>query len=140
MDRIAWDDTLVTGDDRIDADHRELAGLFNLLRDAAEGGKDKTACAAVFDTLIQHAQAHFELEQRLMAQHRYPEAEQHAAEHAMLMRQAQDYRARFDLDRAAARADLLQFSEVWLAFHILFSDKALAAFLAEKRGATHPRL
>jgi hemerythrin len=133
MDRIAWDDTLLTGNPGMDAEHRALAGLFDQLREAAQGGRDQAACAGLFDRLVRQAQAHFELEQRLMAQHRYPEAEQHAAEHAMLMRQAQDYRARFDLDWAAARADLLQFAEVWLAFHILFSDKALAAFLAGTR-------
>jgi len=62
MDRIAWDDTLLTGDPRMDAEHRELAGMFNLLRDVAQSGKDKAACAKVFDALIEHAQAHFEWE------------------------------------------------------------------------------
>jgi hemerythrin len=133
MDRIAWDDALLTGNPGMDAEHRALAGLFDQLREAAQGGRDQAACAALFDRIVRQTQTHFELEQRLMAQHSYPEAERHAAEHAMLMRQAQDYRARFDLDWAAARADLLQFAEVWLAFHILFSDKALAAFLAGTR-------
>lgn len=133
MDRIAWDDTLLTGNPGMDAEHRALAGLFDQLREAAQGGRDQAVCAGLFDRLVRQAQAHFELEQRLMAQHRYPEAEQHAAEHAMLMRQAQDYRGRFGLDWAAARADLPRFAEVWLAFHILFSDNALAAFLAGTR-------
>ena len=69
-----------------------------------------------------------------MAQHRYPKAEQHAAEHAMLIRQALDYRKSFDADPAAAKSSLTHFADVWLAFHILFSDKELAAFLDAKQG------
>ncbi len=134
MDWIAWDDTLDTGHAGMDADHKELAELFNLLRDAVESGEGKAACAQVLDDIIRHAQTHFELEQRLMTQHRYPKAEQHAAEHAMLISQALDYKEGFDMDSATTRSALMRFPEVWLAFHILFSDKELAAFLAHTRG------
>ncbi len=129
MDWIAWDDTLETGHARMDADHRKLAELFDLLRAAVEHGRGKASCAALIDDIIGHAKTHFEREQRLMAQYRYPKAEQHAAEHAMLIRQALDYRESFDVDSAAAKSTLLRFADVWLAFHILFSDKELAAFL-----------
>ena len=136
MDWIAWDDSLDTGHTRMDAEHKELAQLFNRLRDAVEGNEGKTSCAKVLDGIIGHAKAHFELEWRLMAQHRYPKAEQHAAEHAMLIRQALDYRESFEVDGAAAKSALIKFAEVWLAYHILFSDKELAAFLAHTR--SHP--
>jgi len=134
MDWIAWDDSLDTGHTRMDAEHKELAQLFNRLRDAVDGGEGKAACAEVLDGIIGHTQAHFELEQQLMAQHAYPKAKQHAAEHAMLLRQARDYRDSFDVNTAAARAALMKFPEVWLAYHILFSDKELAAFLVHARG------
>jgi hemerythrin len=130
MDWIAWDDTLDTGHAGLDSEHRELAQLFNRLRDALEASAGKAACAGLLDDIIEHSKTHFELEQRLMAQQRYPMAEQHTAEHAMLLQQALDYRENFDLDSAAARSRLKQFPEVWLAYHILFSDKALAVFLA----------
>jgi len=129
MDWIAWDETLDTGHAGLDAEHRELARLFNRLRDATDG-EGKAACARLLDDIIEHSRTHFELEQQLMAQQRYPMAEQHTAEHEMLLRQAFEYRANFDLDTAAARSTLKNFPEVWLAYHILFSDKALAAFLA----------
>lgn len=133
MDWIAWDHTLETGHARMDADHKELVELFKLLRDAVDSGKGRTACAGVLDDIIRHAKAHFELEQSLMTQQRYPKTEQHAAEHAMLIKQALDHRQSFDVDSAASRSALMRFPEVWLAFHILFSDKELAAFLARKQ-------
>ena len=133
MDWIVWADTLDTGHAGMDAEHKELAQLFNRLRDAAESGEGKAACAGVLDGIIGHTRTHFEMEQRLMTQYRYPKIEQHAAEHAMLIRQALDYRDNFDLDSAESRSALMRFPEVWLEFHILFSDKALAAFLDRAR-------
>jgi hemerythrin-like metal-binding protein len=135
MDWIVWDDTVNTGHTGMDADHRELAGLFARLRDAVDSGAGKAACAKVLDAVIGHAQAHFDMEQRLMVRHRYPKTELHAAEHAMLIRQALDFRKRFDIDSAASTSALMNFADVWLAFHVLFSDKEMAAFLAHDPGA-----
>jgi len=135
MDWIAWDETLETGHAGMDADHKHLAGLFERLRDALEGGEEKASCVEILDGIIRHTQAHFELEQRLMIQHRYPKADQHAAEHAMLIRQAQDYRDSYDTDTAASKSAQIRFADVWLAFHILFTDKELAAFLARVPGS-----
>ena len=130
MDWIAWDNTLDTGHARMDAEHKELAELFNLLPHAVEHRKGKDFCAKVLDDIIRHARMHFDLEQQLMAQYRYPKIEQHAAEHAMLIDQALHYKATFDTDSSGSRIALTRFPEVWLAFHILFSDKELADFLA----------
>jgi len=136
MDWIAWDDTLVTGHAGMDAEHKELAQLFDRLREAVESGQGKAACAKVLDDIVGHATSHFETEQQLMTQHAYPKREQHAAEHAMLIRQVLDYKENFDVDSGESRSSLMNFPEVWLTYHILFSDKELAAFLALARG--HP--
>ncbi len=133
MDWIAWDETLDTGHAGLDAEHKVLAQLFNRLCDSVEAGADKAACASALDAIVKHTKAHFELEQHMMTQFRYPKTEQHAAEHAMLLRQALDYREEFEVDSAAARSAVVKFAEVWLSFHILFSDKGLAAFLAQAR-------
>jgi hemerythrin len=130
MDWISWDHTLKTGHARMDAEHQELVELFNLLPQALEHGKGKDACAKVLDDIIQHATMHFELERQWMAQHRYPKTAQHTAEHAMLIEQALQYKATFDMDSSGSRIALARFPEVWLGFHILFSDKELANFLA----------
>ena len=133
MDWIAWDDTLDTEDAGIDAEHKELARLFNRLREAVEGGEGKAACVKVLDDIVAHTESHFESEQRLMTQHAYPKREQHAAEHAMLIRQVLDYKENFDPDSAASRSALMHFPDVWLTYHILFSDKEAAAFLSRAR-------
>ncbi|HEY5292575.1 MAG TPA: hypothetical protein VIJ43_09700 [Burkholderiales bacterium] len=48
----------------------------------------------------------------------------------MLISQARNYRATFNADATEPPLAAGRFPEVWLAFHILFSDKGLADFLA----------
>ncbi len=114
----------------MDADHVELVELFDLLGESVEKARGKDFCCSVLDRIIEQAKAHFALEERVMAEHRYPIRSQHEAEHAMLIAQAVDYRSRFQADAATLPVAIAHFPEVWLAFHILFSDKKLADFLA----------
>jgi len=130
MNWIVWDSTLDTGHPAIDADHMELARLFNLLPEAATMPGGNTLCGKVLDQIIEHARKHFQQEQQLMANCRYPKIEQHTAEHVMLLDQVLNYQATFDAGAAASEIALIDFPDAWLAFHILFSDKDLARFLA----------
>lgn len=131
MDWIPWDNTLNTGHARMDADHKALAELFNLLADAVDKRKGREFYVSVLDNIIRDARAHFELEEQLMAQFHYPKSAQHKAEHAMLIDQALSYRSTFEVDATESPIAVAHFPEVWLAFHILFSDKELAGFLAQ---------
>ena len=131
MNWVSWDDTLKTGHAGMDADHGRLTELFKLLAGAVEQDKGTGAYASVLDDIIEHTRTHFALEEQLMAQYQYPMCEQHVAEHAMLIDQALGYRATFEAERAASPAAVTVFPEVWLAYHILFSDKQLADFLAQ---------
>jgi len=132
MDWVPWDSTLQTGHAKMDADHSGLAELFNRLANGVEQRKGRDFYAELLDQIIRHAQAHFALEEQLMAEHAYPKSEQHKAEHAMLIGQALNYRAGFDADATEPQVAVAHFPEVWLAFHILFSDKELAEFLAPR--------
>ena len=121
----------------MDADHRNWPGCSICCATLSRAAREKAACLQVLDKIIGHAQAHFDRERALMAQHRYPKADQHGAEHTMLIHQAQALKLGVECDFAASTTELAGFPEVWLAFHILFSDKELAEFLARAH-AHHP--
>jgi len=93
-------------------------------------------CQRLIDDIVGTATAHFELEQRQMEEARYPLAGQHADEHAMLIGQLRDFMVEFDAESSGAYTALVHFVEVWLNFHILFSDKKFAEFLSFKRPLT----
>ena len=135
MNRIPWDDILRTGHAEIDAEHMELVGLFNQLSDAVEQEKAKNVCGGILDAIIDYTASHFTLEAELMKKHRYPKRAQHNIEHARLIKQAQNYRDKFESDPPGTHIELIQFPEDWLTFHIVTSDKELGGFLAKQESA-----
>lgn len=130
MDWIPWNDLLKTGQPEMDADHAKLAELFNALGRAVKNRKDIDVCVSLLDDIVRHTKTHFEHEDQLMAERRYPKAEQHRAEHSVLLRQALAYRAKVTGGAAGTYIPLIYFPEDWLTRHIRTADRLLADFLA----------
>jgi hemerythrin len=116
----------------MDSDHRQLVALVNQLANGIVNNLGKEAYDALLDDLFAHTRAHFGMEERLMAACSYPDAKEHRAEHATLIKDALEYRARFDAS-AEPSISLLYFFDQWLTRHILASDRELASFLAGNR-------
>ena len=135
MEWIPWDDTLATGHSVLDADHKILIALFNQLTDSVNRRSSKTVCGDLLAEIIEHATDHFAMEERLMAEHDYPKFEQHAAEHAQLIKRAANFKTKFDTGSPGSHIDLIHFPEDWLTFHILGPDKKLGEFLSASRSA-----
>lgn len=132
MTWITWDHTLELGHDAMDADHRQLVALVNQLADGVVNNLKKEAHEALIDDLFLHTKAHFGMEEELMTACSYPYAEDHRSEHARLIKDALDYRAKFD-SGAQPSISLLFFFDQWLSRHILTLDRELARFLARTR-------
>lgn len=129
MDWIKWDHTLELGHEALDADHRQLVALVNQLAKGIVNKLEKQAYDAALDELFARIRAHFCREEELMAACSYPFAEEHRAEHVKLIKDALDYRAKFDAS-AEPSISLLYFFDQWLTRHILASDRELARYLA----------
>lgn len=132
MTWIKWDQTLELGHEAMDAEHRQLVGLVNQLANAIVNNLGKADYDALLDDLIAHTKAHFDTEEQLMAASSYPDAEEHRAIHAKLVKDALEYRAKFDAS-AEPSVSLLYFFDQWLTRHILTSDRELARHLAASR-------
>ncbi|MBI5921514.1 MAG: hemerythrin family protein [Betaproteobacteria bacterium] len=126
MSMMEWNDNLVLGHSRIDADHKRLVGLINQLSDAMAGGKGKNVCGHVLDELIAYTRTHFAMEEQLMATHRYARALDHKTEHAKLVEEVLDFKSKYDAGTVTLSVSLLRFLVEWLTHHILESDKDLA--------------
>jgi len=133
MNTLAFYEEVGTGNAMMDVDHKNLVDLFNLLANGIEDHMGRDFCRNIIEEIDRTTKAHFAKEQRLMAEVHYPMASQHAGEHAMLLGQLHDFMAEFVVDSSEARMALVRFAEVWLDFHILFSDKKFAEFLASMR-------
>lgn len=127
---MAWDASLQTGHDRIDADHKRLVDLVNRLGDAMAKGQGKDVCGKVLAELVSYTKTHFRMEEHLMSVHEYPQAHTHKAQHDKLVQEVAAFKAKFDSGAAMLSISLLNFLKNWLAEHIKGSDKAFVGSLA----------
>jgi hemerythrin-like metal-binding protein len=117
--------------EEIDADHRRLIELFNLLAHAAGERRGADYVAALLDELIAATEAHFRHEERLMIGHAYPDRQAHVAEHRELIEAARAMQNTFMATGRGLEERGLDYLEHWLTEHILVADMRLGAYLAE---------
>lgn len=80
---IAWRSEYQMGIAEFDAQHSELISLIEALHDAFMSGNEHTA--ALLHKLENDIRRHFEHEEQLMSEHRYPFAADHIAQHHSYM-------------------------------------------------------
>ncbi|HEY1338046.1 MAG TPA: bacteriohemerythrin [Bryobacteraceae bacterium] len=116
----------------IDAQHQGLFRTAGELHAAMTAGQGKAAMAKVLDRLVQYTAAHFAHEERLMAQHNYPDLAAHHAEHEALTKQVLDFQEKFQTGQALVTVQLLQFLKSWLEKHIQGTDARYSPYLMNK--------
>ena len=72
MMRAEFDETLITGNEMIDSQHKELIGKINGLLDSCEDGNDKLAAVKTLDYLAEYTDFHFTAEEKLQEEMEYP--------------------------------------------------------------------
>ena len=135
MNRISWNSLLSTGNPELDVDHGMMVRLFNRLADTMNDHKGKAFCCNGLNKIIQITKVHFDLEQELMARHDYPNIEKHTMEHASLMHQLMNWKAKFEAGSARSYSAMIHIPEEWLTRHILSADRELAEFIASRSGS-----
>ena len=63
--RAEFDETLITGNEMIDSQHKELIGKINVLLDSCEDGNDKLTAVKTLDYLAEYTDFHFSAEEKL---------------------------------------------------------------------------
>ncbi|MBY0431420.1 MAG: bacteriohemerythrin [Rhodospirillales bacterium] len=133
-----WSEALSVGVDAVDNDHRILINLIRDLNEATRQGQGGDVVGSVLGALVDYTSLHFQREEGLMRSLGYPESEQHAALHVMLVRQVDELRrlhaagANLHIDR-----EVLLFLKLWLRNHILGTDMKYKDFFTT-HGAAMP--
>jgi len=131
MREYVWDKLLSVEVEEIDADHRRLIELLNLLARAVAKRMDQAYVAALLEELIATTEAHFRHEERLMIQHGFAERDDHAAEHRELIEGVRALQRTFLASSRGLEQQGLDYLEHWLTEHILVADMRLGQFLVE---------
>jgi methyl-accepting chemotaxis protein len=128
---IVWDDTIATGIELIDDQHKELIGLINRLNSAMQQGKGKAVVGEILDEVGRYAVFHFGQEEALFDKYGYPEVEEHKGIHRDLLGQASEFIDNFQSGKIGMSHDVFFFLKDWLTNHIKGVDHRYVPFLKE---------
>ena len=120
---------LVTGNDMIDTQHRQLFKAINDFQDACSSGQGKDRINSTMKFLTEYTAKHFGDEERLQQQSRYPDQPNHMKLHEEFKQLVRDL-AKQQQDDKATMTVLTKLSNSlgnWFMNHIMREDKKVAA-------------
>jgi hemerythrin len=128
---ILWTPKLAVGVPQIDEEHQELFGRVNRLLDAMAQAKAKEELQPLLAFLADYVTTHFGGEQRLMQQHRYPEAAEHLSQHAFFVAEFKVLAAEVQKGgpTALVTIKLNKLLCDWLRDHVGSTDRRFGEFL-----------
>ena len=129
--RAEFDETLVTGNEMIDGQNKELIDKINKLLDSCEVGNDKLTAIKTLDYLADYTDFHFGEEEKLQESISYPGIEQHKKEHEKLRRVVEELHEMLEEQEGPTEAFVAQVQENvinWLYNHIKGFDRSVAEY------------
>lgn len=114
----------------MDRAHKKLVDLIDQLADCTENNKSKAFCSDTLEQIIELTRACFTAEEQLMDRCRFPEAKEHEAAHAMLLKNVLAFKASYGASDGAEFMTLPVILDSWLDRDIMVADKALADSIA----------
>jgi hemerythrin len=125
---IKWEDTMTTGVDTVDAQHKQLIAWLNDLLAAMSEGKGRAEIERVLNDLASYAGTHFAHEEGCMAKYQCPVAAQNIAAHKQFVQTFGAFKAEFDQSGPPPTLVVRTKSELmsWLTNHIKGTDTQLA--------------
>lgn len=141
MKAFIWDQTFVTGIEKVDEQHHFLVDLMNRFGDALIASKslDDGELASIFGQLAEYAQYHFSTEHNLMLE--WGVAPEHRARHDRLHESFIRQVSAMWNERSTMSnpSEVLHgFLCAWLAFHVLGEDQIMGRQIALIRQGKSP--
>lgn len=132
MPLFQWSENLSVNIAEIDAQHKKLVELINLLHDSMREGKGKDVMGKILNDLTDYTVYHFSTEEKLFEKYAYPESSRHKKEHENLTKQVLEIKGKFAEGKAVITMEVMNFLKDWLNNHIMQVDKKYSAFLNAK--------
>lgn len=134
---IEWKESLATGHEVIDDQHKELIKRISSLLTACTQGRGKDEVGNLLKFMADYVRFHFSAEEELQLQYSYPEFPAHKAEHEEFIGRLHELESKFFKDGATLSLVIQTNHSLmdWLRNHIGFTDKRLATFLRSARAA-----
>ena len=126
-----FDDTLVTGDEMIDSQHRELISKINDLLRSCEENANLRAAVQMLNYLADYTEFHFQAEEKLQEEIGYPGLAEHKKKHEELRQTVEDLHQMLEEEEGPSDAFVDQLNKKvieWLYYHIKGFDRSVAEY------------
>lgn len=130
---MLWNESLETGNEIVDSQHREVFRLVQEVLDADVFGNQTEKIESAMSFLSAYAVRHFASEEALMLESQYPGYETHRALHDGFIKDVVAFVTRFksEGDTVMVSDTINNFVVTWLQEHIMVSDKEMAEYYKE---------
>jgi hemerythrin len=130
---IQWDESLELGFDEIDNQHRSIIEHFEKLSAAGQQGCSNEVIEEMILFIFDYAQVHFDTEDKIMVEYRYPKIELQRHEHNEFTRDATEFKNQIEQEGATRELAIKVTSKLlrWIIQHIRKHDKELVAYVKE---------
>ncbi len=126
---IVLEKDLLTGNELIDSEHKELIDRINKLVDSCESGKEKTTAVRTLDFLMDYTEFHFRDEEKLQEESGYPEIENHKLQHKVFEKAVNELKEMLEEEEGPTEAFVAAVNKnitEWFLNHIQVWDKKVA--------------
>lgn len=134
--RISWDESLATGVEEIDDQHKELFARFDRLFSACSDGRGKEEVLQLLGFLREYVVEHFTAEEKLQFRSHYPLYPEHKQLHMAFIKDVEKLERSFR-DEGATLSLVIMTNKTlttWLLQHIGKMDMEFAAYLKQQQG------
>ena len=128
MALFRWDDEYTVNVKSMDDQHRKFFELIDEYYEAIIQRRQKQGMSKVLRGLIDYARTHFNEEEKLMQDHKYPGYQEQKTQHAFFIQKIEDLKERFEKDELVLSVEVTNFMKSWLQNHIQKVDKKYGDF------------
>lgn len=132
---IVFDESLYTGNELIDNEHKELIARVNKLVESCEKGTEKVTAVKTLDFLMDYTEFHFSDEEKLQQEVGYDKLDQHREQHEAFKKSVDELRQMLEEEEGPTDAFVDAVNKnisQWLVDHIQGWDKAVAEYIRTK--------
>ena len=132
---MQWIDSLSTGFNDIDKQHKELFEKFGAFLDSYENEGSEEAVFELFVYLKKYVHEHFQCEEHYMQKIKYPKMLEHVEEHRKLLEKVEEFNSQYGQKGFTEELveDIRRVLTDWLLDHIVKTDMALGSYLKGKQ-------
>lgn len=132
MELFTWSDSLKTGIESIDIQHKKLLSFVNELHTAMKNRGAGKIISKILNELVDYTDYHFKNEEKAFDLFSYPDADAHKEAHEYLIKQIHDLIRQQEAGDLALSVTTLGFLIDWVTNHIMKEDMSYVPFFADK--------